>query len=233
MPVFGVREVRIATPRTRLLTIDFGDHPFTFMAGQAVLVGLQNSTNRRPYSIASSPQQALRARAFELLVQVEDSAAPEPHLELATAGSQLVVDGPFGSFNLPAHISEQHVLFIAGGTGIAPLRSMLWDVIERRAVDDLTLIYSARTASELAYHEELSALARDGLLHLQLTTTRDATSWSGRRGRVDETLVRSMLRTAETRCLVCGPPPLVADATALLRQAGVSAERILTESYAG
>lgn len=234
MPVFGVREIQQPTPRTRILTIELAHHPFSFTAGQAVLVGLESSASRKPYSIASSPQQTARSGAIELLVQVEDSAAPEPHLELATVGSRLVVEGPFGSFSLPTSVPEREVLLVAGGTGIAPLRAILWDALERHLVDRLALIYSARHASELAYRAELEGLATAGRLDLHLTTTRDdpAFAWPGSRGRIDEKVIRAMLRKPDTRCLICGPPPLVADATTLLRQIGVSAERILTESYA-
>src|SRR5688500_2471514 len=170
MAVFVVRAVAQATPRARLLTLDFAGHPFSFKAGQAVLVGLETSDSRKPYSIASSPQQATRLNGFELLAQVDDEATPEPHLELATAGSRLVVEGPFGSFNLPTPVPEPHVLFIAGGTGIAPLRSILWDVIERGAAHTVSLIYSARSAVELAFREELEGLAANRRLHLHLTT---------------------------------------------------------------
>lgn len=233
MPVFGVRDVRQSTPRTRILTVDVGAQPFPFVAGQAVLAGLDASPSRKPYSIASSPQQAAWARAFELLVQIEESSAPDPHLERAEAGTPLVIEGPFGSFSLPAAMRERQVLCIAGGTGIAPLRSILWDALERQLVDRAALIYSARSAAELAYREEFETLARDRRLDLHLTTTRDAeVPWRGGRGRIDAALIGSMLRTPATRCLVCGPPPLVADATAMLRQLGIAAELILTESDA-
>jgi NAD(P)H-flavin reductase len=241
MPVFVVRGVEQSTPRTRLLTIDVGGQPFAFTAGQAVLVGLESAPSRKPYSIASSPRQSARLAAFELLVQVEDSSAPDPHLERAVAGTRLVVEGPFGSFSLPSPMEEREVLFIAGGTGIAPLRSILWDVLEQGAVDRAALIYSARTVSELAFREELTRLADEGRVRLHLTTTRAADAGAGspgpeapiHHGRVSDAVIREMLRPVPTRCLVCGPPPLVADATTLLRQLGVSAERILTESYAG
>jgi ferredoxin-NADP reductase len=239
MPIFSVRETAVATPRTRLLTVDFSGHPFTFTAGQAVLVGLESSGTRKPYSIASSPLESMRRGAFELLVQIEDSTAPDPHLELATAGTPLVIDGPFGSFNLPSPLLERDLLFIAGGTGIAPLRSIIGDVLERRSADRVALIYSARSIAELAFREEFAGHAAAGRLDVHLTTTRDPAGESDafvpplRRGRVDAAAIRGMLRTTATRCLVCGPPPLVADATALLRQIGVDAERILTESYAG
>jgi ferredoxin-NADP reductase len=224
--VLPARRVVQATPRTRLLTLDLGDRPFAFAAGQAVYASLAEGTVRRPYSIASSPAWTHAARALELLVQVDDHSAPDPHLEQATAGTLLRIEGPFGLFGLPQPLVERHVLFIAGGTGIAPLRSMLGEILAEQPEIRAALVYSARTPDEFAFKSELERLAADGRLQLRLTITRDHDSrWSGARGRITTDLVRDLLGP-DTRCLVCGPPALVTDAIALLRGAGVAEEKI-------
>lgn len=233
--VLPVRDVAQATQRTRIITLDLGAIEFPFTAGQAVFVGLANGNVRRPYSIACSPTWAVKTRTLELLVQIDDHALPDPHLERAVAGTQLRVEGPFGSFGLPSPVLEAHLLFIAGGTGIAPLRSMMWETM---ASDDvgvqMGLIYSARSPQEFAFQDELSTLASQGRIDLRLTITRDAgTDWTGGRGRIDAALIRSILKTEETRCLICGPSALVTDATATLNAAGVAGERIVSETFAG
>jgi len=160
---------------------------------------------------------------------------PDPHLERAVPGTPLSVEGPFGSFRLPAPLPERHLLLVAGGTGIAPLRAILWETLERDANVGVTLIYSARRAAEFAYADELRALAREGRIALALRVTREAApdDAEARYARIDEPLIASVIRTPETRCVVCGPPPLVAHARALLRASGVAPERILTETYGG
>lgn len=226
------RDVRQATPRTRIILADLGDERFPFYAGQAVFAGLADSSVRRPYSIACSPGQAARLRAIELLVQIDDHAAPDPHLERAAVGTLLSIEGPLGSFELPSPLPEPRLLLIAGGTGIAPLRSIMWDAFEHHPQVGVDVLYSARAPEEFAYHDELSQLAADGRIRLASTITREHTGgWSGERGRIDERLIRSLLQTPETRCLICGPPGLVGAATAMLREAGVAPERIQTETY--
>lgn len=232
--VLPVREVVQTTQRTRIITLDLGAVAFQFTAGQAVFVGLANGNVRRPYSIACSPTWASETQTLELLVQIDDPAAPDPHLERAVAGTRLRVEGPFGSFGLPSPIPERHLLFIAGGTGIAPLRSMMWETMARDAAMRIAVIYSARSPQEFAFRDELSRLASEGRIGLRLTITREAAAdWTGSRGRVDAALIQAMLKTEETRCLLCGPPALVTAATATLKAAGVSDERIVSETFAG
>jgi ferredoxin-NADP reductase len=141
----SAREVVTATPRTRIITIDLDTQAFTFRAGQAVLAGRADGALKRPYSIACSPGQARRSNAIELLVQTDDHRVPDPHLERVTAGTALRIEGPFGSFGLSQPLTEPRLLLIAGGTGIAPLRAILWDTLEHRAAVDIHLIYSARS----------------------------------------------------------------------------------------
>jgi NAD(P)H-flavin reductase len=211
-----VREVRRATPRTRMLRLDVGGSGFRFTAGQAVMAGLHGSPLRKPYSIASAPIEAEREGYLELLVQVDDSGGPDPHLELAAQGTPLDIEGPFGSFTLPALATGSRMLLIAGGTGIAPLRSMLVQAIEAGDAPLVHLVYSARVGDELAYRAEFERLAGEGRIELTLTVTREDDVWGGRRGRIDRDLLAKALTAPDTWCLVCGPPTLVADVRAAL-----------------
>jgi NAD(P)H-flavin reductase len=224
--ILRLSDVLVATPRTRIIRLDLDPHEYAFAAGQAVAVGLRGRA-RQAYSIANSPGQAARDRMLELLVQVEGDDVTNPHLERAATGTAVELEGPFGAFGLPPGQMERDLLFVAGGTGIAPLRSMMWDLLDRASGNPMTLVYSARSPDEFAYETELRGLAAAGRLDLHLTVTRMAGGeWSGWRGRIDRRLVNRALRTPETRCFICGPPALVSDTTTLLREAGVSDDRI-------
>jgi ferredoxin-NADP reductase len=223
-----------ATPRTRIIVADLGTNPFEFRAGQAVMVGLAEGTVRRPYSIACSPQHASRNRALELLVQIDDHAAPDPHLDRAAAGTLLRVDGPFGAFTLPSLLPERRVLLVAGGTGIAPLRSIMWDLLERDPGVAVSVVYSARAPEELAYLDELRRLEAEDRITLAITVTRDpGQAWSGATGRIDRSLLAGALTSADTRCLVCGPTGFVSEVVKLVRDSGVPEDEIVTEASGG
>ena len=129
MITIPVRQITQSTPRTRILNLDVRAAEFSFSAGQAVMLGLSGSPLRKPYSIASAPWEVEKSGIMQLLVQI-DSGGLDPHVELATPVTPLDLEGPFGSFGLPADI-DRPMLFIAGGTGIAPLRSMLIEHLSR------------------------------------------------------------------------------------------------------
>jgi ferredoxin-NADP reductase len=227
-----VHDVVRATPRTRLLRLDLGPQGFAFRAGQAVMAGLQGSPLRKPYSIASAPDEAIRNGCIDLLVQVDDAGGPDPHLELAAPGVGVDIEGPFGRFALPPMGPGSELLLVAGGTGIAPLRSMLVDALEHETPPRIGVVYSARSVEELAYRDELQALAAAGRITLRLTVTREgAEGWSGRRGRIDEVLLAEALPSRHAACLVCGPPALVSDIQACLGRLGVPDDAIVVERY--
>jgi ferredoxin-NADP reductase len=226
-----VRQITRATPRIWILNLDFRALEFAFTAGQAVMLGLRGSPLRKPYSIASAPWEVAKSGIMQVLVQVEDSGGLDPHLELASPGTLLDLDGPFGSFGLPASI-DRPLLFVAGGTGIAPLRSMLFEYLARPVKDAPVLIYSARSIEEFAFRSELAALEAAGRIVTYFTVTRDErVEWQGRRGRISEALLKEALPSEAAICLVCGPPQLVADSSSLLMKLGVNEDRILTEKY--
>lgn len=196
------------------------------------MVGLHGSPLRKPYSIASAPVEVSRSGVIELLIQLEQSGGPDPHLELAAAGAPLDVEGPFGSFGLPDQLETDEILFVAGGTGIAPLRSMLIERLASTHPPTIAMVYSARSADELVYRAELEELARAGRITVRFTVTRDeSNTWTGRRGRIDQHLLRDALPSPRALCLVCGPPQLVDDARVQLLRVGVREDRVLTEMY--
>jgi ferredoxin-NADP reductase len=225
-----IREVLPATPRARLLRLDLAGHAFAYTAGQAVTVGTHGLETRRPYSLASAAEDARRDGWLELLVGVDASGQAGPHLALAPQ-TRVDVDGPFGTFTFPADPLEHHFVFIAGGTGIAPLRAML-----RHALaiphHDIGLFYSARTPDEFAFESELREMAASGTIALRQTVTRaNQTDWSGGRGRLDRAALSELVHDPATLCFVCGPPALVTEMPAHLGALGISRERIRIEEW--
>ena len=223
----SVRHVAGATPRTRILSLDLTNDTFPFTAGQAVMIGLHGATLRKPYSIASAPWEVAKTGVMRALVQIEDTSL-DPHLERAAPGAAVDVEGPFGSFLMPP--DDNPILLIAGGTGIAPLRSIMMERLARPSATSIVLVYSARSADEFAFRSELEALAIAGRLTAHFTVTRDE-KWTGRRGRIDAALLKDALPSTETNCLICGPPELVSGASDLLRTLGVEPSRIQVEKY--
>src|SRR5690606_8559798 len=93
-------------------------------------------------------------------------------LEGIGIGSLIDVDGPIGAFGRGLR-TDVPTLLVAGGTGIAPLRSILRHLLGQDEAPTPAMIYSARTRSEFAYGAELRGLAAQGRLRLTMTTTRE------------------------------------------------------------
>ena len=225
-----IREILTATPRARIVRIDLGGRSFPYAPGQAVLVATAGHAHRHPYSLASAPEDARRDGWIELLVGLNGSGRPGPHLALEQK-AQVDVEGPLGGFTFPPHPEERRFVFIAGGLGIAPLRAMLLHAlaIPHR---EIGLLYSARTPGEFAYEEEFRALSRKGLIELRQTVTRaTAGRWTGGRGRIGRADLQPLVHDPATLCFVCGPPALVDELPKLLEALGVPRGRIRIEEW--
>ena len=235
MPVVTVpiTDLAASTPRSRLVSLDISHQPIAFQPGHAVMVGQHGQSERRPYSIACSPEQAAETQRIELLIAIEPNGTLGPHLGSGMPGTLVDVEGPFGTFTLPQVPPDGWLLFVAGGTGIAPLRSMLDHTLRRHHGPRISLLYSARRGDEFAFVDELQRHAQRGHLELHQTVTRDESSaWSGRRGRIGRSHFEAVLHDpGGTFCVVCGPEPLVNESVSTLKALGVPDEQIRTEQW--
>ena len=226
-----IRELVPATPRATIVRLALNGHRFEYTAGQAVLVAPHGSERRRPYSIAIAPEDAQRTGQLELLVGTDADTGDGSRLELEI-GATLDVEGPVGTFTFPASPVERNFVFVAGGTGIAPLRAMLRHVMLGPEPQHVGLLYSARTPTEFAYQDEFRALAERRLIELRQTVTRaPAGTWSGPRGRIDRAALAELVHDPRTLCFICGPAAMVDEIPRLLEDIGVDRSRIRIEEW--
>ena len=221
---------RRATPTARVLRIRVGQE-FSYAAGQAAWLAPDPDGDLTPYSIASSPEETARFGWLEFLVKVDGSTRFGAQVASLRRGALIAVQGPAGSFVFPDHPPETEYLFVAGGTGIAPLRSMIRHAVDAHVPGTFRLLYSARTSDEFAYLRELRALERRGRLQLYLTLTGDALRWAHARGRADASLLAPLVDTPDTLCFVCGPPAMLSSVSETLERLGVPGDRIRTETW--
>ena len=176
-----------------------------------------------PYSIANAPGQ----ETLEFLIRQDGSALAVTSARRLT---RVHLEGPHGRFSLAEDFFEAHAaLFVAGGTGIAPLRAMLIEALRHQKRPHCTLIYSARNSDEFAFAREFRRMAREGSIALALAATRHAHSrWKGLSGRLGRAIFESVVRQKQDpQCYVCGPEGFVGDIRTALEQLGVT--RIRTE----
>ena len=227
-------EVTAVTPRSRLLVVDLSARAVGFKAGQAILIGWHGESERRPYSIACSPESAAERARLELLISLDAPGEIARRLPEAAQGTLVDLEGPLGTFVFPEPPTQQRLLFAAGGTGIAPLRAMIDHALRRHPGTRLSLLYSVRRPDEFAFLDELRDHEQTGRLELHVTVTRDdgGSAWAGGRGRISRAHFEQVLHDpAETLCFVCGPPQMVAESVATLRLLSVPDAQIKTEGW--
>ena len=232
--VVGARD---ETPRTRTLVLDVPGWP-GHRAGQHVdvrLVAEDGYQAQRSYSIASPPENT----NIELTIECIKDAEVSPYLhDVLQVGDGLEVRGPIGGYFVWDKQQPGPLLLVAGGSGIVPLMAMLrhrahFDAAER-ARSPVHLLYSARTADDIIYREELAAMATSADVSIFITLTRDAPAdWTGYRRRIDRALLDEVAWPVaqNARAFVCGPTPLVEATANLLVDIGYDTMRVRTERF--
>lgn len=211
---------------------------FQFRAGQAIDLTLidppetDSEGNTRAFSLASAPSEAdlmiatrMRGSAFKRVLK---ESAP---------GLAVKIDGPTGSLTLHKNAGKPAV-FLAGGIGITPFRSMAREAAAERLAHEIYLFYSNRRPEDSAYLDELQRLTRENPhFHLIATMTemqKSQAKWSGETGFLDAEKLRKHLKTLNGPIYyIAGPPAMVAAMRKMLVEAGGDEDDIRTEDFAG
>jgi ferredoxin-NADP reductase len=227
-----VKANRAATPTSRIVRLDLHGAPFPYQAGQAAWLAAGPDDELTPYSFASSPGETAQQGTVEFLVKVDGSTRFGSRVSSLRRGDRVMMRGPAGSFVLPQPPRETPLVFVAGGTGIAPLRSMIRQTLDTGERDRVRLIYSARSPKEFAYLSELRQMAKAGKLELSLTLTGvDGPRWLHGRGRIDASLLAQLVDRPETLAFLCGPPAMLSSVAQTLEELGLARDRIRTETW--
>jgi aromatic O-demethylase, reductase subunit len=222
-----IASVQPATSSTRLVSLNLAGQRFAYDAGQAAMIGLAEREERVPYSIASAPVDTGRTGLLDFLIKVEPSGRWGHQFEGLDVGARVGVRGPFGSFTLPRDPPEERFFFIAGGTGIAPIRAMIRQALLVGPRRRMRLLYSAKTADDFAYLPELGEMASKDGLDLKLHVTRDAPGAA----RVGPAHLAGLIEGPDTLCFVCGPESMVAAIPQMLLELGIDRQRIRVEEW--
>lgn len=170
----------------------------------------------RPYSIASPPSNR---HTIELLFNLVPGGPGSSFLFSLETGDPVSFRGPAGTFVLRDY-PDRRLLFVATGTGIAPIRSMIHARLP--SPTPVTLIWGLRHERDLYYQEEFAALAaRYPEFSYTITLSQPSASWTGPVGRVQPLLDTHAARVDDLAVYVCGGRDMISSVTALIRSRGV------------
>lgn len=213
------------------------DRPLRFQAGQYLewtmpIPRADLRGNRRYLTIASSPTEQ------ELLITTRvpsgRSSAFKQSLLALKPGATVWAGQLGGDFTLPPD-SKDPVVWIAGGIGITPFRSMARQLIDSGRQLDATLFYSSSKAGDFAYSEIFKRARANGLTTKYLLTGNDIPEgWNGLTGKLSaDHIRRQVAQPTKASYYLSGPPAMVDSYKQLLRDMGVSSRRIRTDYFPG
>ena len=218
--VCGVRDL---THDVRELDLRLVEPPqITFKAGQFVSFEVgrdeKQRTIIRPYSIVSPPS---RQDFITLLFNLVPGGPGSTYLFSLKERDETQFKGPTGAFYLRDDLTRDH-LFVATGTGIAPLRSMLLALFEREAACAVTLYWGLRSRRDLYYQDELEAWTR-AYPKFSFTTTlsRPENGWPGERGRVTRLVEERIASVKNLAVYLCGNSGMITDVTQIIQKKGL------------
>jgi CDP-4-dehydro-6-deoxyglucose reductase len=209
--------------------LDFTPGQFISCELPAGLPGGPSAPLVRAYSLASSPEDD----ELEICVDLVAGGPGSSHLFALGPGAELAFTGPFGSFTL-ADPPPVPLVFVAEGTGIAPIRPMVRRALERGGTQPITVLHGARWEHELLYREELEAWAeRHPRLHFEpvlLATEAEIGPIDALEGLVLERFVRDD-DDRTRRFWICGVGPMVGRLRDALRAAGYERKAVRAEQW--
>jgi len=198
-----IAKVEQVTAMEKLFTIELPEgKPLGHRPGQFVSVSILG-VGEAPISISSSPSRS--NGFFELCVRKAGDVTAALHN--LKAGDYIGVRGPFGRGFPVEKFRGKDMLFVPGGLGLAPLRSLINQVIDERAqFGRVIILYGARNPSELLFKDELKLWSESSDIECHVTVDRGDDNWTGNTGVVTTLFKKIDIYPRNTIGATCGPP---------------------------
>jgi propane monooxygenase reductase subunit len=223
-----VQKIEALTHDIRRLVLSGDELPYK--PGQYVDIKIPGTEEVRSFSMANLPCGEL-----EFMIKIYPDGRFSSLLangELKE-GDEVEVTGPYGVFTLREK-SERPLLFIGGGAGMAPILALLRSKVEKGLTREAVYYYGARAPTDLFHLAELAELERrlpNFRFVAALSDCAEDENWSGERGMITDVVTRLEAELGGVDAYLCGPPPMVDAAIALLDQKGVPDSRVYYDKF--
>lgn len=216
-------------PSVKLFRLSF-NKPFHFAAGQFVMLHLKEpdgSIIKRAYSIASSPKHQ---DFIELCIRKVAGGSATNILFDLKEGETIEVSGPLGKFQLDPQ-SQKDLVLVAGGTGIAPIRSILHTLPLAQLKNNVWFYFGINTLDDFLFQEELAKWEKLKNFKLVLVVNADP-RWKGEAGFISEILMRKYTPDlSDKEIYMCGPPGMIRFIKSYLPKLGAKPEQIHIDAW--
>ena len=210
-----------------------GAKPLAFKAGQFVMADLakpDGTPHKRAYSIASAPHAG---DPLELVIKFEEGGVASNYFfKILKEGGSFPARAPFGAFVIKEPEPET-LVFVATGTGIAPLRSMIHDLYHRGVAQSrkVWLFLGIRYENEILYDDEWRALAAAHPGFTYVPTISKPKAWAGEVGYVQEKVRKLMPYIPGAKAYACGGDAMMKELGAALVEKGYPKEMLHYEIW--
>jgi propane monooxygenase reductase subunit len=202
-----------------------------FFPGQYMDITIPDTDTVRSFSMANTTSR--EGGRLEFVIKVYPDGKFSHFLDSKVqVGDRLDLSGPFGVFTL--RDSDDDLVFVGGGAGMAPILSLLRSMAERGLDRKATYFYGARTKRDLCFESELRELEErlPNFRYLPaLSEPSDDDDWDGETGLITDVVKRHAEDLSRVHAYVCGPPPMVEAAVPLLATLGVEEKRIYYDKF--
>ena len=206
-----VTEIEELAPSVVQITVAFHDGAFSFEPGQWVNFRFPDGVSRA-YTIASAPH---RTQSVQLCVRV-GAGRGGTALTRLDAGASVMIEGPYGDFVLPEN-DGRPMIFMAGDTGIAPVRSMVLAMLANHDSRKICVLYEPDQRNIL-YAADFDPLARDGSIRHES-------------GKIETLIARNRNLLPSATIMVAGFDPFIERVTDALRENEISATYVISETF--
>jgi benzoate/toluate 1,2-dioxygenase reductase subunit len=219
------------SPSVAKLSLDLSSQTdFSFRSGQYVRIKVPGANEWRSYSMASTPRELPR---MDFLVRIIAGGLVSEYLRSrCRPGDEIVVQGPLGAFIL--HPSRAPHVFVAGGTGLAPILAMLDEIRYRPGPrPPMLLSFGCASESQFFFRDEVE-LRQWWMPQLRVILSADQVDNTDSgliRGTPVAALDNEHFNDPQTTAYLCGPPPMIEAARRRLLQMGLVADRIYAEQF--
>ena len=183
----------------------------------------------RAYSIASSAKDK---RHIELLIGFTGGIATTYVHKFLKVGDTVNLNGPYGDFYYKDDDGEK-IVFVATGTGFAPIRSILYHMKDNDIKREAVFIFGSKTTKDLFLLDELK-MFEDSLnfkFMPVLSRVTDEMNWKGDTGHVDDSIRKHLINGEKYACYLCGSPRVIDSTVAALKEKGVSEDKIFYDKF--
>ncbi len=211
---------------------------FTFLPGQFIYLTLpklkypDERGSTRIFTISSSPTE----KHITITTKIREESGFKKTLDEAKIGEVFEFRKPMGDFTVFKKTKKKHI-FLAGGIGITPFRSIIKYHQDKNIKNKIHLIWSVKKEDEIPFRKEFDGWQKEKVAKIDITLTEESpNNWKGLLGRIDKDKLIKLISPKglkESRFMVCGPPSFVDAMEETLAELKVKEDNIMAEKFSG